>query len=262
MVDETSLAEGSLFGGIKGYWIAEAATITSSQPALRQVTLGLQKVGALVPVSGELMQDATALTSFLNSAVPEVLQWTVEEAFVNGTGAGQPLGYINSGAIKSVAKEGGQANTTIVTENIEKMYAAMPAKFIPDAVWLANIDCFPQLVGMTKVVGTGGQPVWLPANQLAGQPHQTLFGRPLIYSEYCQTLGTTGDIQFVALKAYQAARKGGVKMDQSPHVYFTQDENALRFMLRIDGQSKWTSTLTPRHGTATRSPFVILAGRP
>jgi HK97 family phage major capsid protein len=69
-----------------------------------------------------------------------------EDAIVEGTGAGQPLGILNSPALISVAKETGQAAATIVKENVDKMWSRMWARARKNAIWLINQDIEPQLL--------------------------------------------------------------------------------------------------------------------
>jgi HK97 family phage major capsid protein len=46
----------------------------------------------------------------------------LDDAIINGTGAGMPLGVLNAGCLVSVTKESGQKADTIVAENAVKMY--------------------------------------------------------------------------------------------------------------------------------------------
>ena len=115
---------------------------------------------------------------------------------------------------------------------------------------------------MTQPVGTGGVPVWIPANSAAGAPHDTLLGRPVIAVEQCQALGTVGDIILADFSQYLCIEKGGMQTAQSIHVQFTTDETVFRFVFRVDGQPLWNNVLTPYKGTgSTQSPFVALATR-
>ena len=258
--DETSRATGSRRGGIRAYWAAEAAEKTASYPKFRQMELKLYKVIGLVYATDELLQDASALESWISQNLPEELRFTVEDAILNGTGAGQPLGILNSGSLVSVAKETGQAAATLVSENIMKMWARrwVPAR---DYVWLVNQDCGPQLWSMSLPVGTGGVALYQPPGGLSQTPYATLMGRPVIEVEYAQTLGTQGDILLASLNEYQMIEKGGIQSASSIHVRFVYDETCFRFVYRIDGQPKWDAALTPFHGTNTVSPFVALDTR-
>src|SRR5690606_26490522 len=111
-----------------------------------------------------------------------------------GNGVGQPLGYMNSGALVEVAKESTQSAGTVVAENVANMYARMLGDGISRAVWFVNSDVLPQLFTMTL----GNQPIWTPpATGFANAPGGFLFGRPIVPTEHCETVGTKGDIQFV-----------------------------------------------------------------
>jgi hypothetical protein len=45
------------------------------------------------------------------------------------------------------------------------------------------------------------------------------------------------------------------------HVKFEEGETAFRFTYRTNGQPLWESALTPKNGTNTVAPFVVLAER-
>jgi len=258
--DETSRATGSRRGGIRFYWAGEAAEKTASQPKFRQMELKLRKAIGLCYATDELLTDAGALESWILQAFPEELSFGVEDAIIRGSGAGQPLGVLNCGALVSVAKETGQAATTIVSENINKMWAR---RWLGGRgyVWLINQDCMPELENMSYAVGTGGVPVYVPPGGLADAPYGRLKGAPVLETEYSCTLGTVGDILLVSLSEYKMIEKGGVEAASSIHVRFVYDETCFRFVYRCDGQPKWNQPLTPYQGTNTVSPFVALASR-
>jgi HK97 family phage major capsid protein len=104
-------------------------------------------------------------------------------------------------------------------------------------------------------------PVYINAGSIAGQPYGTLFGRPVIPVEYCQTLGTKGDVVLADLSQYVMIEKGGVQAAQSIHVRFLNDEQTFRWVVRNDGQPTWNAALTPYKGSNTLSPFVCVAAR-
>ncbi len=257
---ETSRAS-TRWGGFLGYWGSEAGTKSSSHPTFTQLELSLKKLYLMTYLTDELLEDVPALNVYCTEGATEELTFKLEDAIINGTGAGQPRGIMSAPCLVSVAAEGGQVATTIVAANIIKMWARMWGASRTNAVWLINQDIEPQLNSMSLAVGTGGIPVYMPAGGLSQAPFGTLMGRPVIPCEYCQTLGTTGDIILADLSQYLVIDKGGPTFASSIHVRFTTDETALRWVVRCDGQALWPTALTPHLGSNTLSPFVALASR-
>lgn len=258
-------------GGIQAYWGSEAATKTQSKPALQEVTTKLNKLYSLVPMTDELVEDASAMDAYLRRKAPEKIAFAASLALLSGTGVGQPLGIGNSPAIVSVTKETSQVADTLVANNIIKMYSRMWAPSRSKAVWLINQDIEPQLLKLSipgtdnvgnAVTGWGGM-VYLPANGFSGSPFGTLFGRPVIPTQACETLGDQGDVYFIDFSQYLLLLKGGPnpKVDISMHLWFDQDVTAFRFVLRIGGMPWWSGTVAARDGSATYSPFITLAER-
>ncbi|MFH1738948.1 MAG: phage major capsid protein [bacterium] len=261
LLDETSRANGSRFGGIQTYWAAEAATVTATKPKFRQATWDLHKLFALFYATEELLQDAAAMAAMVNHWFPMEFGFKMDDAIINGVGAGIPLGILNSGCLVAVAKETNQAADTIVVQNVLKMYSRILDSARPNAVWMINADCFPQLYTMSLSVGTGGAPVMLPPGGASTEPYMTLLGRPIIPIEQCATIGDQGDIIFADFREYALADKGGIQSAVSMHVMFIYDEMTFRWTYRADGQPFRNSAITPYKGSATRSPFITLAAR-
>ena len=107
-VDETSRADGSRHGGVRGYWVEEGGTLTASKPTFRQIELSLHKEAVLYYATDELLQDATALGQVAEAAVADEINFKLQDAIVRGDGAGKPLGILESAALVTVAKETGQ----------------------------------------------------------------------------------------------------------------------------------------------------------
>jgi HK97 family phage major capsid protein len=260
-IDETSRADGSRFGGVQAYWTAEAAQMTGSRPKFRQISLELEKLTGLCYATDELLRDAQALESVILTAFPEEFNFKIDDAILRGTGAGMPQGILNSAALVTVAAEAGQGADTVEPENIVKMWSRMWGRSRSNAVWLINQDVEPQLFTMALNVGTGGVPVYMPANGLSAAPYATLMGRPVIPCEQCGTVGDVGDILLVDLSQYIWIDKGGIDSASSVHVQFLYNETVFRFVYRADGKSAWNDALTPFQSSNELSPFVALAAR-
>ena len=258
-VADSSRADGSRSGGIRAYWAAEGATKTPSYGSFAQVALELKKLIGYTTCTDELLEDVSALEAWIGRAFASEFDFKIADAIINGTGVGQPLGILAAPCLVSVTAETGQGTNTIVAENIIKMWARLYPAGQANAVWVANIETFPQLATMGLAVGAGGVPVWMPANGLAGRQVLSLMGAPLIFTEKMQALGTAGDIGLADMSQYYVGeRGGGLQIATSIHLRFATDEQSFRFVLRYDGQPSWLSALTPKRGSATLSPFVIL----
>jgi len=262
LMNETSRVTGSRYGGIQTYWANEAATVTATKPTFRQIELTLHKLFGRFSATEELLSDAAAMAAMVNKWFPAEIGFKIDDAIINGTGAGQPLGVLNSGCLVSVAKETGQKADTILFENIVKMYSRLLDSSEANAIWLINRDILPQLFTMSLSVGTGGVPVYLPADGAAGRPNSTLLGKPMLAIEQCESLGTVGDIILADFDEYMLINKGGIQAASSIHVLFIYDEMTFRWTYRIDGQPIRNAALVPYKGNSnTRSPFIALATR-
>lgn len=261
-VNETSQAS-SVYGGVAIYRGTEGSQITGSNPTFGQVELSLHKVTGLVYVSSELLEDSpVSMGPLLTAMFAEAISFQEDDDYINGTGAGMPLGVLAAPCTITVDAEAAQAADSIQWANIIKMWSRLHPRSANRAVWLANPDTFPQLATMSQSVGDTAVPVYLPANGAAAAPYGTLMGRPLILTKKCQTLGDRGDIALVDFSQYLLGTKAkGLAVAQSIHLRFDYDQTAFRFTLRYDGQPWWPAPLTPKYSTATLSPFVTLAER-
>lgn len=257
--------------GIKAYWEGEGSAIDQSKPNLKLKELRLRKLTALVPVTEELLDDSTALSAWVGQKAPAKIRWKVDDAIVNGTGAGQPLGILNATSTKSVAKNpAGQLATTFTAQNVVDMWSSMYGPYRMNAVWIINQDVEPQLLTMSypgktqagSLVSTWGVPVYMPANGLSDSPFGSLMGRPVIPHQACPTLGTVGDVILASLPEYMmATRASGIDSSSSMHLWFDQDITAFKFRFRADGQPKLNTTIAAKNGSATYSGFVTVATR-
>lgn len=255
-IDEDSRANGSRWGGVQTYWEGEADELTASKPKFRQMELSLKKLTGLCYATDELLQDAAALEAVIRQAFAEEFGFKIDDAILSGSGEGEPLGILNSGAIVTVAKEASQTDT-ITVENLIKMWNRLWSRSRANAVWYINQELEPYLYTL-KI---GDKPVYIPAGGLSEKPYGTLFGRPVVPIEQCSAAGEAGDIILADIGQYLLIDKGGIKSASSIHVRFLYDENVFRFIYRVDGKPIWTKPLTPYKGSATVSPFVTLAKR-
>lgn len=243
--------------GVQAAWRAEGTQMSASKLATTAETMKLHELYAFVLATEELLADAPRLNARLTNKAGQAIRYKLNEAFVNGTGAGQPLGWFTSSAKVSVAKESGQAAATVVAANVAKMYARVinPGQ----SNWYVNQDVLPQLLTMTL----GNNSVYVPpASGFQNAPGGFLFGRPVKFLENCATIGTQGDIQLVNPKGYYAVTKGSnPEFAESIHLYFDYNVRAFRWIFRANGQPFLSAAISPAKGSTTRSHFVVLDTR-
>lgn len=248
-------------GGVQAYWTQEGATITESKPAFRQASWRLQKLAALVKATDELLDDATALESYILASAPAAIVYQVNKAILTGNGVGKPTGILNSPFTVTVLKESAQANDTVVAANILKMYSRMFPASRQSAAWYINPGVEEQLRLMTD---PNGNYIYLaPGSQMNQTPYATLLGRPVIpLMGGMPALGDYGDIMFADLSYYYMIRKAaGVKSATSIHLHFDKEITSFRFSLRLDGKCPFTAPVTTEFGDFKMSAFVALEAR-
>ena len=261
VVDESSRATGSRWGGVQAYWKPEAGTATAKKVKFAQMEWKLRKLIAVYYATDELIEDQNALGAIATQAFAEEIAFMVDDSIFRGDGAAMPAGITGAACFIDVAIETGQVADTVVFENLVKMWARLHARSRKNSVWLINQDLLPQLMLMTLDIGTGGVPVYMPAGGASAAPYGTIFGRPVLENEFSPVVGDANDIVLADFSQYQVIHKGGLKSAVSAHVKFLEDEMTFRFTYRIDGQALWKSALTPFSAGDTQSPFVGLAER-
>jgi len=258
---EDSRATGSRWGGVESFWVSEADEKIKSKPKFRNMELNLKKLVGLCYVTDEVLADSAVLGKIIEQSFSDEFGFMTDEAIINGNGAGQPLGILNSGCLVTQDKEVGQAANSVVFENVLNMFSRMPSRNRKNAAWYISQSVEPQLYSMSLAVGTGGHGIFLPGGSASPTPFSSLFGRPVIPLEQCSVLGDLGDVIFADFGAYILAEKGGIQADMSIHVQFIHDESVFRFVLRVDGQPSLASAIVPFKGSDSLSPFVTLQAR-
>ena len=115
-----------------------------------------------------------------------------------------------------------------------------------------------QLNTLTIDVGTGGASVALV--NITNDGIERILGRKLIYTEFANTVGTAGDLTLVSWPSYLIGEGTYAQSDSSIHVRFLSNETAFRFVMQLDGQPWWRTTLTLKNSWEV-APIVTLADR-
>lgn len=258
-VDETSRATGSRWGGIRGYRIAEAQTMTASQPKFRRINWELKEYAVLVYATDDLLKDSSLFSAVVQEGASEEISFMANDDIFRGLGTGGPTGFMNSGALVTRTAETGQAAATVVYENLVKMWQAMHPRYRAGATWYINSEVEPELDTIYMAAGTAGvAPRYV---NYGSDGVMSIKGRPVVVNEFSEALGTAGDIVLANFGEYLFWEKGGVESAVSIHVEFLTNQSVFRWIYRCDGQTADNLPLTPYKGSQDQSAFVALATR-
>jgi HK97 family phage major capsid protein len=248
-------------GGVNAYWLAEGAQHTDSKFGFETASWRLHKLGAMIKITDELLEDTVALESYMRAMAPEAIMHKINSAILTGNGVGKPKGILNSGFKVKVAKEAGQAADTIVARNVIKMYSKLIPSARAGAVWYVNAAVEEQLRQMKS---DSGDFIYLaPGSQLNQTPYGQLLGLPVIpLIGSMPALGDEGDIILGNLSYYYSIVKaGGMKQAISSHLHFDRDIQAYKFTMRIDGGCPFKAPVKTEFGNYEMSAFITLEDR-
>lgn len=241
--------------GVTANWEGEAVVIPTSKANFRQPGLTLNKLTVLTPVTSELLEDGIAIENVINFLAGEAITYKVNDAIINGTGAGMPTGVVTHASTAVITRN---TTVTVVTSDI----VAMDSQFIGDedrAEWLiSKADVNPKL--LTIADGSGRYLYFAPGTFGERKGPALMLGkrvRPLIN---CQNVGTQGDIILWDPKSYLFGYKStGINKAMSIHLYFNTDQVAYRWTFRADGRPWRDATLQSAKGNLTYSTAVVLS---
>jgi HK97 family phage major capsid protein len=256
VLDQTITTAGvpHWFGGMLAYWAEEATQKTITTASFRKVTLTAHKLIMYTRASDELLDDsAISLSDFLAGpfGFAGCIAWYEDYSFLQGTGAGQPLGVLNAGATIPRAR---QADGQIQYIDL----ANMLMDFLPTGrgVWQITQSGLSQIM---QVQDPNGNYIWQP-NAREGQP-QTIFGMPVFFTEKLPALGVAGDVLLADWRYYLVGDRQRTTIDTTEYDQWALDQTSWRAVHRVDGQPWLGTPLTLQDGATQCSPFVILGDK-
>lgn len=259
VIDETSRANGSRWGGVQVYRKAEADTVTATKPKFGELKIEPTEIMGLAYATERILRNAPAMAAIFDDAFASEFAFKLTDEIINGPGGASCLGILNAPGTVSQAKETGQAAATINVSNLSNMWAHVPARSKSRGIWIGNGDIEPQLDILSIPAGTGAlEPRFVTYD---AQGTLRIKGRPFVPVEQCPTLGTVGDIIFFDPAEYILATKGDIDGQESMHVRFIYGEMTFRWTYYANGRPAWLSSVSAFKGSTSLSPYVTLATR-
>ncbi len=214
-------------------WIDEEGDYIESDESFGQVQLDAHKVGTVIKVSEELLQDsAFDLESYISAEFSRRIGDKEEDAFLNGDGSAKPTGILN-------ATNGGTVGVTaaavaaITADELVDLYYSLKAPYRKNAVWILN-DTTIKLIRKLK---TGdGQYLWQPG--IKDGEVNTILGRPYFTSPFMPVAAAGANtIIFGDLSYYWIGDRQGITFRRLNELYAGKGQVGFMASKRLDGKT-------------------------
>lgn len=151
-------------------WIEEGGALTFGDATFDQIIMDAHKLHVAIKVTEELLYDnAFNLENYIMQQFGKALANAEEDAFINGTGTGQPLGILAATGGADVGITAKSATAITADEIIDLIYS-LKRPYRKSAAFLLNDQT---LAAIRKLKDNYGQYLWQPSLQ-AGEPDRIL----------------------------------------------------------------------------------------
>ena len=213
-------------------WVDEEGTITDSDDAFNQVSIGAYKLGTLIKISNELLNDsAFNLESYISKEFARRIGSKEEEAFFTGNGTGKPVGIFNATGGAEVGVTTASA-TAITADELIDLFYSLKAPYRKKAVWILNDST---VKAIRKLKDKNDNYLWQPA-LTAGTP-DTILGRPVYTSSFVPSIAAGAKtIAFGDFSYYWIADRQGRIFKKLTELYAATDQTGFVATQRVDGK--------------------------
>jgi HK97 family phage major capsid protein len=208
-------------------WTAEEGAFNESDDAFGIITIRAFKLTRIIKVSEELLQDsAFDLEAYLVNEFARSIAKAEEQAFVVGTGTGQPTGVMTSATIGKTTASA----TAFTSDEIIDLFYALPAPYRAYAVWLMNDQT---IKAIRKLKDSQGNYLW---TQGFGGVPDSILGRPVYASEFVDQVATGKKVMaFGDFSYYNIADRKARVFQRLNELYSATGQVGFRGYERVDG---------------------------
>lgn len=213
-------------------WVDEEGSITESDDSFGQVSIGAYKLGTLIKVSNELLNDSVfPLEGYISKEFARRIGAKEEDSFFNGDGDGKPVGIFHSTGGAQVGVTAASTSAITADEIIDLFYS-LGAPYRKKAAWVLNDAT---VKSIRKLKDGNGNYLWQPA--LTADTPDTLLGRPVYTSSAVPTIASGAKvIAFGDFNYYWIADRQGRVFKKLSELYATTDQTGFVATQRVDGK--------------------------
>ena len=230
-------------------WIDEEGAYTESDDSFGQVSIGASKLGTMIKVSEELLNDSVfALESYIAREFARRIGPKEEEAFFTGVGTGRPLGTLAASGGAETGVTAASA-TAVTADELMDLFYSLKSPYRKNAVWILNDST---IKAIRKLKDNNGQYLWQPS-LVAGTP-DTILGRPVKTSAYMPAIAAGAKtIAFGDFSYYWIADRQGRSFKRLNELYAANGQVGFLGSQRVDGKlilSEAVKVLAQKAGSA------------
>lgn len=220
-------------------WIDEEGLYTEDDDAFNQVSIGAYKLGTMIKVSEELLNDsAFDLEAYISREFARRIGAREEESFFNGDGTGKPLGILATTGGADVGVTAASA-TAITADEVIDLFYSLKSPYRKKAVWVLNDAT---IKAIRKLKDKNDQYLWQPS-LVAGTP-DTILGRPVVTSAYMPTAAAGAKtIAFGDFSYYWIADRQGRSFKRLNELYAANGQVGFLGSQRVDGKLVLTEAI-------------------
>ena len=213
-------------------WIDEEGAYPESDDSFGQVSIGAYKLGTMIKVSEELLNDSVFdLQSYISREFARRIGAREEEAFFNGDGKGKPLGVLaaTGGAETGVTAA---SATAVTADELMDLYYSLKSPYRKKSMWVLNDST---IKAIRKLKDNNGQYLWQPS-LAAGTPDMIL-GRPIKTSAYMPAMDAGAKtIAFGDFSYYWIADRQGRSFKRLNELFAATGQVGFLATQRVDGK--------------------------
>ena len=213
-------------------WIDEEGAFPESDDSFGQVSIGAYKLGTMIKVSEELLNDSVFdLQSYISREFARRIGAKEEEAFFTGDGKGKPLGVLaaTGGAETGVTAA---SATAVTADELMDLYYSLKSPYRKKSVWVLNDST---IKAIRKLKDNNGQYLWQPS-LAAGTPDMIL-GRPIKTSAYMPAMAAGAKtIAFGDFSYYWIADRQGRSFKRLNELFAATGQVGFLASQRVDGK--------------------------
>ena len=213
-------------------WIEEGGAFPESDDTFGQVTIGAYKLGTMIKVSEELLNDSVFdLESYIAREFARRIGTKEEEAFFTGDGTSKPLGVLADKGGAEVGVTAASA-TGITADELLDLYYSLFSPYRKKAVWVVNDST---IKAIRKLKDNNGQYLWQPG--LIANAPDTILGRPVKTSAFMPSIAAGAkSIIFGDFNYYWIADRQGRTFKRLNELFATTGQVGFLASQRVDGR--------------------------